>query len=123
MRWFVGLVLVLGVVSCGGESKKAVDDVSDGISSDLLGDVSPDLTSDVVPDTGIDVVDPDVLPSECLYSSVPQDTPDLQQKKFALTMFHFNIQYVVRRPGRRNARRRHRLDVRGSVQGLERRQA
>ncbi len=92
MRRLLVCVLISGLWACGSDSKSSGQDVAaDGL---LPGDVAPD-TNDVGHELVPGDLSPDLAPSPCLYANVPQDTPDPNQKKFALSMFHFNIQYVV----------------------------
>lgn len=94
MRRVLCFVLAFGLASCGSDGKKRVDDASADLSADVAADVPADqreVAQDLVPGD----IAPEVVPDACLYANVPQDTPDPAQKKFALSMFHFNIQYVV----------------------------
>lgn len=95
MRGWICLALTATLLSCGSDSKKDDLDLVSDVGGDGKGDVVEDLRGDGVPSDTVAGDQADVVQSECLYSSVPQDTPDVNQKKFALTMFHFNIQYVV----------------------------
>ncbi len=94
---FMGLLVSLALAGCGGDSKSAAGDVNDAAGDSSMGDLpdlhvedAADLAQEVVPDAEPEVVNP-----LCMYDAVPQDTPDPSQKKFALSMFHFNIQYVA----------------------------
>ncbi len=82
MIWILFL-MVAGLVACGDSDTTNVDgDVdqpADGDNDEPDGD-EPDGD------------EPDVC---AVFADVPMDEPDLEQKKFALTMFHFNVQYVA----------------------------
>jgi hypothetical protein len=99
--------------SCGGKTDPTetgdasagdVRTAGDAIPGDWKGDVPLSETSrnderspwDLVTDLPADAVEPDAVPPACCqWDCVPQEPPDPAQRKFALSMFHFNIQYVV----------------------------
>lgn len=110
LRGFLGAMFVVAAVACssgsGGSADVAVapdaagddatadvvalQDASDvtpsdvAVSSDGEGDAAPEVTADVYDPAACEPVD-----------SVPQDEPDPAQSKFALALFHFNLQYVA----------------------------
>ena len=97
-RSFALLVSLL-LVACGGGSGGGADSgpVADtsGSPPDLS---SADVARDVpgVPDVPGGDVAPDVSEPACEPPGpVPEDTPDPEQTKFALAVFHFNLQYVA----------------------------
>ncbi len=78
--------IVLLSTDCGGQGgandpgPADLADVPDEVQADLPGEeASPDA----------DAVDP------CSYAAVPKSPPDPTRTKFALTMFHWNTQYVA----------------------------
>lgn len=91
-RGALALVLLVGVLltaGCGGEGDTAPKDVR---PSDATEDLRANETSELDVATG----DADLAVSpQCVLPEIPRDPVDLEHKKFALSMFHFNIQYVA----------------------------
>jgi hypothetical protein len=85
------MALLLGfvLVACGG------NDVSD--AGDVAADVTElaDTPDAAVGDTPSDTVDPDAPQPPCTYDQVPKGPADSTRTKFALSMFHWNTQYVA----------------------------
>ncbi|MGM0577684.1 MAG: hypothetical protein ACQEXJ_18300 [Myxococcota bacterium] len=81
MRWLAMLAAAM-LLACDG------DDGGDGGSPDVVGDdTAGDAESDVADDTDAGPTCPDEV--------APPDPVDMAQKKFAMSLFHFNIQYVI----------------------------
>lgn len=105
--WALALAALLPTLaSCGDSSSTSPDGDADGDGSNaetgLDGD-SPEMDGEEgAPDSDGEEDIPDSAEEEedaplCTMpdGGVPQDEPDLGQKKFALSMFHFNVQYVA----------------------------
>ncbi len=107
-------MLLSFAVGCSSSDKKAdeqdtstgKDVAADGLTEDVSGDTAdqpeidttPEEIREQVDDPGEDLVEP----RPCLWKDIPQAAVDSETKKFALSMFHFNIQYVaggLHRPG------------------------
>lgn len=113
--------LAIGACSDGGDDSHPVEDVVEDVADtddatadapdaeDAAEDVAPDVIdagddtledadsdADVVEDTDAADADADVFPLECEPGPelVPDDV-DTDQTRFALTMFHFNVEYVI----------------------------
>ncbi|RJO67775.1 MAG: hypothetical protein C4523_08435 [Myxococcales bacterium] len=82
LAWGCVAALALLIMACA-ESSATPD--GDGEQSD--GDAEENLEADAEEEEA-----PNPL---CDYTNVPQDEPDLSLTKFALSMFHFNVQYVA----------------------------
>ncbi len=98
------LVLAACVFCACGSGGPGADTRVDAIDvPDVPADVppidAPEVPADVAPlDAPTDAQPVDVLPDipACTWNgTVPQDPLDPAQKKFALSMFHFNMQYVA----------------------------
>lgn len=96
-QW-LSVLLFAGLLagSCSGSSSEPGEDT---VNADVVTEVSA-LDQSNPSDVGADAVDlstPDqiTVPDECYWKNVPRPEPDLATKKFGLTLFHFNIQYVV----------------------------
>ncbi len=100
------LAACLLIASCGGNGgKDSVDAPVDRVGEDAPS--VPDVLSDLQPGdaAGPDSTHADLLPDApgpdvpepgcCEWGCVPKPEVDPAQRKFALSMFHFNIQYVV----------------------------
>ncbi len=87
--WMLGFVwLSLGLIACDDSSS---DDDDDTTETD--GDASTDDDDDGNEDG--DTTDDDDDGPGCTMVEPPVDDVDMAQKKFALSMFHFNVQYVA----------------------------
>lgn len=113
------LLATFALAACGDDSDNSPDDVgTDAVAdttdaSDAAGDTTADADTqdDVDPadvaDATLDTADasdadaadvqPDVPPlDECEAVALPEpDAVDAEQTRFALTMFHFNVEYVI----------------------------
>lgn len=82
---FICAMLILAPLACGPDDSESTDgDASDGDAIDGDGEMDLEVEGDSEEAPGC------VMPDERV-----EDTPDLEQKKFALSMFHYNAQYVA----------------------------
>jgi len=91
LKILIFAMLILGLFACGNDDNEGADGdspdgdlISDGDAID--GDVEIELEVDAESEEASGCVTPDAM---------IEDTPDLEQKKFALSMFHYNAQYVA----------------------------
>ncbi len=101
------LTFLLGaaLVACGSGGSSDVGDLRADVPDTLAPDVPPDTPPDGLPDDAptdvlpddlpVDTVDADVPTPPCTYDQVPKSPADPTRTKFALSMFHWNIQYVA----------------------------
>ncbi len=104
-RWMTGwmiLLLLLTLAACSDDGDNAdPDGDTDGDAAfpdgdeDEDGDADGDSDPDGDSDGDVEADGDDDAPACVLPEGVLVDEPDLQQKKFALSMFHYNIQYVA----------------------------
>ncbi|MCB9508254.1 MAG: hypothetical protein H6700_05940 [Myxococcales bacterium] len=83
-------------VEAGDVGHDGSDDADVSPDADVAPDADVDDTTPDVDDADTDDVEPDLPPPECESVEPPEpDAVDPEQRKFALTMFHFNVEYVI----------------------------
>jgi hypothetical protein len=114
-NWLLTLALAAsGTVSACGTTATATDDAqvtadaqTDDIGADVANgsDVAADVAADVAPDAALSCPTPPTVelvqpPETCTETNggkpyVDPTPPDVSRKKFAVSLFHFNIEYVI----------------------------
>ena len=99
----------LGPAGCGKAATPAELTAADGdVAADAGFDAAPDVTADAAPevaadsaaDVAADAGDGGALPAVCTETGggkpfAEVSPPDVTRKKFAVALFHFNIEYVI----------------------------
>jgi hypothetical protein len=91
MKHPLTLLMILALVTaCGGDEGSPASEPDTVVSPDGVCDIAEDVADDIAPE----VTEVDVGPS-CEEGELPEETVSAEQAKYALSLFHFNIEYVV----------------------------